>query len=245
MARAPKSQPSSCNPPPQTKLDLLASERMTAIRMATCGSDNDAVWKVSWAFRAGSGTTPSSDRRHYFDGPHAWVNSGDLNDGIIEYCQRTVTDEALRDFSALKTYDPGALLVAMYGATIGKTGILGMTGCVNQAICVLQPIGPVLTSYAHYWFIGQRERIIELGSGGGQPNINQDVIKNLGIPCGDIPTQSAIVAGLNRMSAMYDENRETLGSSIDLLQEFKRSLISAAVSGEFDVSTASGRGVPA
>ena len=69
----------------------------------------------------GSGTTPVGD--HYFGGDIPWIMSGDLNDGALSVTKRTVTRSALREVRALKMYPAHSLVIAMYGATIGKTGL--------------------------------------------------------------------------------------------------------------------------
>ena len=69
----------------------------------------------------------------------------------------------------------------MYGATIGKLGILNIETCTNQACCVLSKSDELIIKYAFYWFLGYRSEIISLSYGGGQPNISQDTIKNLKI----------------------------------------------------------------
>lgn len=115
--------------------------------------------KVAWLFKTGSGTTPTSDNPQYFEGSIPWINSGDLNDSLITESKTCISEEAFANFSALKIYPTNSLLVAMYGATIGKTGILGLKACVNQAVCVLEPIGDLTTEFAHYWFISNRQKI--------------------------------------------------------------------------------------
>ena len=202
-----------------------------------------ARWRVGYAFLSGSGTTPKSDRPEYFDGSTPWVVSGDLNDGVIESTEKTVTNEALTDHSALKVYRPGALLVAMYGATVGRTGLLSISACVNQAVCVLQERGPVSARFAQYWFIARRGDILELASGGGQPNISQEVVRNLRISTGDLRWQRERVDEIDRLSAQRSTLEEIEQAGVRLLEERKRAVITAAVTGELDVTTARPIGV--
>jgi type I restriction enzyme S subunit len=85
------------------------------------------VWKLTHAVETiGSGTTPKTDVREYYEnGSHPWINTGDLNDGYLSACEKQVTDRALSEHTTLRMYPPGSVVIAMYGATIGKLSILG------------------------------------------------------------------------------------------------------------------------
>lgn len=235
----------------------IASAALESVKMATTGlpsaefsstgipwmpaiGSGHRLWRVSQSFNTASGTTPKSSELAYYDGPYAWINTGDLRDGHVTGVSRSVTELALRDYSVLQLYPPGTLLIAMYGATAGRLGTLDIEACVNQACCALIERGPVRTKYAFLWFLAHREAIIRLSSGAGQPNISQEVIRSLRIPSPNIKQQDEIVytcEGTLDEAKMADD---VLGSSIELLNELKRSLITAAVTGEFDVSTADG-----
>src|SRR5688572_25912601 len=94
-------------------------------------------WKATHGFsKIGSGTTPKSDNAIYYDGDVPWVTTSELRENSIYDTQIKVTKEALSDYSTLKLYKKGALIMAMYGATIGRLGILKVDATVNQACCV-------------------------------------------------------------------------------------------------------------
>ena len=195
------------------------------------------VQRISWNFKTGSGTTPTSNANEFFDGTITWVNSGDLNDGLVTQSSKQVTELAIQSFSALKVYQPGALLVAMYGATVGKTALLGVPACVNQAVCVLEPIGAVLPEYARYWFFANRSALVEQSVGGGQPNINQDILRSQRIPFPDLDTQARLVTQLNDETQKHLKMTLLVEQSVDRIIALKTSLITAAVTGTFDVTT--------
>ncbi|GAB2594268.1 hypothetical protein Aab01nite_82770 [Paractinoplanes abujensis] len=198
--------------------------------------------RVGRVFRTGSGTTPTSSNADYFGDGSPWVNTGDLRDGPVVDVKRSVTQLALRDFSALKTYAPGSLVVAMYGATIGRLGILGMRACVNQACCVLAESPVIDSKYAFYWFLSQRQEIIGLASGGGQPNISQDVIRSLRIPAPRIREQRHIVAAIDTERENQSSMCAALTRRLSLLAERRQALITATVTGQIDVTAARGVG---
>jgi type I restriction enzyme, S subunit len=144
--------------------------------------DHWEVHNLRWLFgRHGSGTTPNGE--HYYGGDIPWVMTGDLTDAEIHTSKRTVTKQALADISVLRLYSPGSLLVAMYGATIGKTGVLMVDACTNQACCVLaEPITFVNVLYLQAVVRVARPHLIQKGYGGGQPNINAEIIRSLRVP---------------------------------------------------------------
>jgi type I restriction enzyme S subunit len=222
-----------------------APYKPTGLRWMPLIGQDRLLWKVGLAFRTGSGTTPKSSNPDYFDGPYPWVNTGDLRDEVITKVPRSVSEVARREYTALVIYPPGTLLVAMYGATVGRLGMLGIDACVNQACCALLELGPVMTRYAYYWFLAYRDAVMQLSSGGGQPNISQEIVRALRIPAPDNDAQASIVQIADAEAQRADSARQLIASSIDLLHELKRSLITAAVTGEFDVSSADGSRVPA
>lgn len=235
-----------------TQLELArglttGSEQIGAVEtgiawMPKVGGDHD-LWRVGQAFTTGSGTTPLSTDTSYYDGDVPWVTTSDLRDRSISSVPRTVSAEAIRDHSVLKVYPVGTLLVAMYGATVGRAGLLGIPATVNQACCALEARGPVGNEYAFYWFLAHRGEVMGLASGGGQPNISQQVVRSLRIPAPDIGKQREVVRELRRQELQSQLAQRTFSRSVTLLNEYKQSLITAAVKGELDVTTA-GSGVP-
>lgn len=203
----------------------------------TEGDPSQAIWRIGLAFDTGSGTTPSSDRPEYFDGDVPWVCSGDLNDGRLSATARNVTSEALASYSALKVHPAGSLLVAMYGATVGKTALLEVDASVNQAVCVLRPRGPIDPEFAQYWMIARRNELLTLAAGSGQPNISQEIVRSLRLRVGDRAWQKERLSQMRAMALVADSSATALSKSIELLHEYKRSLITAAVTGELDVTS--------
>lgn len=193
-------------------------------------------WKISHAFqKIGSGTTPSTNRYDYYDGDVPWINTSELRENIITDTSVKITNKALLDNSVLNLYSPGTLLIAMYGATIGRLGILGITACTNQACCALA--NPILldTKFVFYWLWMRRNELIILSSGGGQPNINQEKIRSIKIPAPPLPEQQKIAQFLDRETSKIDNLITKTSTSIDHLKEYRTALISAAVTGKIDV----------
>lgn len=138
-----------------------------------------------------SGGTPSSGVGAYYDGDIPWLNSGELADGVVRGTGRTIT-HAGYDKSSAKWVEPGALLVAMYGATIGKLGVAGIRLTTNQAIAAITPDPDVLrTRFLFYRLLADRQRLIHNGKGGAQKNISQSLLRAWPVPLLSLAEQDA------------------------------------------------------
>ncbi len=188
--------------------------------------------RISWLFDLlGSGTTPStSERKFYEGGSIPWVNTGDLNDGFVIATEKCVNETAIREHSALKLYPAGTLLIALYGATIGKLGLLSTASTVNQACFAMgAPKPDVSPRYVLYWLLGNREHIVSMAYGGGQPNISGELVRSLRIMVPPLPEQRAIAAFLDRETARIDALIARKQRLIELLEEKRQATISITI----------------
>ncbi len=164
-------------------------------------------WKISHAFdKIGSGTTPKSGESIYYEnGIINWLNTGDLNNSVLYSCSKKITLKALEDYSSLKIYPKGSLVIAMYGATIGKTSLLEFETTTNQACCVFSESDEIDIRFLQHWFNGNKEYIINLAVGGGQPNISQDILKGIRIFCPSKEEQTQIANFLDQKTTQIDD----------------------------------------
>lgn len=188
-------------------------------------------WKISHAFnRIGSGTTPESGNPIYHEnGTVNWLNTGDLNDGLLDSCSKQITQKALEDYSSLKLFPAGSLVMAMYGATIGKTAILNFETTTNQACCVFCESEIINLRFLQYWFIGNKEQIINLAIGGGQPNISQNILKDIRLWCPDYSEQLSLNKFLDQKTTQIDDLIAKKERLINLLEEERIAIINQAV----------------
>lgn len=189
------------------------------------------VKKVNYCFELiGSGTTPTAGKSEYYDnGEFNWLQTGDLNNGEILETTKKVTQEALNEYSTLRFYPKNSLVIAMYGATIGKTGLLKIDSTTNQACCVLSRPKNLNYRFAFYWLNYVKPHVISLSYGGGQPNINQEQIRSLKIQCPSPEEQTAIAAYLDRKTAEIDELIGDKKRLLELYDEEKTAIINQAV----------------
>ncbi|GAB3768693.1 restriction endonuclease subunit S [Ramlibacter monticola] len=170
--------------------------------------------------QTGSGSTPSRSQqeRYYAGGAIPWVKSGELREGLIVKTEEHVTDAAVKE-TAVKLVPAGAILLAMYGATVGRLAILGVEATTNQAVCHIVPDAETAdTQYLYRAIAGQVPAIIAMGVGGAQPNISQAIVKNLQVPLPPLPEQRRIAAILNKADALRAKRREAL-AELDSLTE--------------------------
>ena len=194
-------------------------------------------WKISHAFgHIGSGTTPPSNEAAWYDeGEIPWVTTGELRENVITCTAKGVTREAVERFGSLRIYPPGSLVVAMYGATIGRLGVLGIHAATNQACCVLASPASLAVRFVFHWLSAFKERLIDLYAyGGGQPNISQEVVASLRIPAPSIEEQLSIATFLDRETAKIDALVAEQQNLIALLKEKRQALISHAVTKGLD-----------
>lgn len=189
------------------------------------------VKKITHIFNTiGSGTTPTAGAAKYYnDGTINFLQTGDLTDGLIRTTSKRITNKAISDFSSLKTYPKESLVIAMYGATIGKVGYLDIDTTTNQACCVLGIPNNFFTKYGFYWFIGAKSTIISMSYGGGQPNISQDLIKSLRVSVPPLLEQTAIANFLDNKTALLDNAIALKEKQIVLLEEKKKIIINKSV----------------
>lgn len=122
-----------------------------------------------------SGSTPDRNNGLYYNGDVLWLKTGELNDGYVFGTSEKVTKRALNECS-LPINDKGNVLIAMYGATIGKIAIAGVPLTTNQACCGCRPFTGIESKYLFYYLMANKENFIKLGAGGAQPNISREKI---------------------------------------------------------------------
>ena len=140
-----------------------------------------------------SGATPSRGVKAYFGGSIPWLKTGDLNDDYVKVIPERITDKALKETS-VKLNPEGSVLIAMYGVTIGKVGILTFPATTNQACCACSELCGVDNRFLFYFLISHKEEFIRLAGGGAQPNISKEIIVNTPIPVPPAEEQKRIVS---------------------------------------------------
>ena len=179
----------------------------------------------------GSGGTPSRKVSEYYNGDISWVKTGELNDDYIFETEEHITQEAISHSSA-KIYPTDTVVIAMYGATIGKVGILGIPAATNQA-CACAIVKPSTDyKYLFYYAQSQKDDFIKKGKGGAQPNISQEIIKFHQFPLPPLAEQQRIVDRIESLFSKLDEAKEKAQAVVDSFETRKAAILHKAFTGE-------------
>lgn len=184
----------------------------------------------------GSGTTPSSGKEIYYEnGEYYWIQSGDLyKTKYIIDTEKKLTELAASSFSALKEYKADFLVIAMYGASIGNVSISKISARTNQACCAIKPNDSVDFLYLYYVLCADKDIMLDMSIGGTQPNISQAKIMELPIMMPPKEEQIKIATYLETKCAEIDSLISDIQSQIEALEEYKRSVITEAVTKGLD-----------
>ena len=156
-----------------------------------------------------SGSTPSRLNKDYYNGDIPWLKTGDLNDGYITHIPEYITEKALNETS-VKLNPSGSVLIAMYGATIGKIGILTYPATTNQACCACETFNGIDKEFLFFFLLSHRDEFIKMGGGGAQPNISKEKIINTYIALPPFTEQKRIVSAVRKAFVQLDTIMESL-----------------------------------
>ena len=185
----------------------------------------------SWS----AGATPPRTNPDYYGGNIPWLKTGDLNDGIVSSVPEYITDLALQKTS-VRLNPVGSVLMAMYGATIGKLGILDTPMTTNQACCACIPYEGMFNKYLFYFLMGNRLNFIKMGEGGAQPNISKEKIVNFPIAVPPLAEQRRIVAKLEEILPLIDRYETAWNKLEEFNKRFpgdmQKSILQLAIQGK-------------
>ena len=182
----------------------------------------------------GSGATPSRTNKEYYGGNIPWLKTGDLNDGIITNIPEKITELALEKTS-VRLNPVGSVLIAMYGATIGKLGILNIPATTNQACCACLPI-LVNNNYLFYFLMSHKESFTKKAEGGAQPNISKEKIISTLFPLPPLAEQKRIVEKIEQLLPFIEKYEQVETQLTALNTSFpemlKKSILQESVQGK-------------
>ena len=179
----------------------------------------------------GSGVTPSRNKKEYYDGNIPWLKTGDLNDSYIYETPELITDLAVKDCS-LKKIPIGSVLIAMYGATIAKLGLLEIEVTINQACCACTPFSGIVNKFLFYYLFSQKQNIKDKAEGGAQPNISKEKLINFPFPLPPLKEQHRIVQKIEQLFALVDIIEVNKKALEELIEQAKSQVLSDAVAGK-------------
>ena len=178
-----------------------------------------------------SGGTPSRKVPNYYGGNIPWVKSGELDKGLILDTEEKITEDAIKNSSA-KLFPKGTLLIALYGATVGKLAFLGIDATTNQAVCGIYKSHAVESKLLYYFLQLEKSNLVSQSIGGAQPNISQGIIKDLTIPLAPLNEQKRILAKLEQLLTDLDKGIEYLETTKQQLKVYRQAVLKWAFEGK-------------
>jgi len=168
------------------------------------------VVRLGEVCKTASGGTPNRKEHKFFGGGIPWVKSSELKDTVILETEETLSEEGLKHSSA-KIFPKGTVVVAMYGATVGRTGILGIDAATNQACCAFFPDPNLLDKmFLFFWLQYVRPVLARQSVGAAQPNISQQILRQLPIPLPPLEEQKRIAGVLRLVDRVAEETKRII-----------------------------------
>lgn len=165
-----------------------------------------------------SGGTPLTSVSEYYNGEIPWLRTQEVNFNEILDTEIKITDLALKNSSA-KMIPANCVIVAMYGATVGKSGINKIPLTTNQACCNIEvDETKVDYKYLFYWLSERYEYIKSLGQG-SQTNINSKIVKELEVPVLSLNEQKRVIEILDKYTKTTKEILESIPKEIKLRKQ--------------------------
>ena len=182
----------------------------------------------------GAGATPAKGNSEYYGGNVLWLRTGELNNGVVYDTEIKITKKALQECS-LRLNKVGDVLIAMYGATIGKVAIAGNEMTSNQACCACTPLG-VFNYYLFYYLMGSQADFIKKGEGGAQPNISREKLISHLIPIPPLNEQYRIVEQIQRILPLIERFSASQNAqdrlNAEINEKLKKSILQEAILGK-------------
>ena len=182
----------------------------------------------------GAGATPAKGNPDYYGGSILWLRTGELNNGIVYDSEIKVTKKALQECS-LRMNRIGDVLIAMYGATIGKVAIVGKELTTNQACCACTPFG-IYNYFLFFFLMGSQIDFIKKGEGGAQPNISREKLVSHLMPIPPLTEQYRIVEKIQYLLPLVEKYsdgqilQDKLNSEIK--DKLRKSILQEAIQGK-------------
>ncbi|ENT2953016.1 restriction endonuclease subunit S, partial [Klebsiella aerogenes] len=172
----------------------------------------------------GAGATPNRTNSGYYGGNIPWFKSGELSEDYITDSEEHITALALKECS-LRDNQPGDVLIAMYGATIGKTSILNTRSTSNQAVCACTPFDGLSNQYLLTFLKASKRVFTSMGAGGAQPNISKEKIVATHFALPPLKEQLRIVEKVEQLMSLCDQLEQHSLTSLDAHQQLVETLL--------------------
>ena len=195
-----------------------------------------SICSFSCISKIDTGSTPDRTRPNYWNGSIPWVKTGEVNYNTITDTEEKITNVGLKN-SSTRLAPVGTILMAMYGqgVTRGRVAILGVSAAYNQACCAIQFNHRIINIFGYYFLIAAYPNVRDAGNESSQMNLSSGYISKLKIPIPPIVEQKAIVSHIENISAKISKAIGLKEREIEVMKEYKSSLINSAVTGKVKI----------
>ena len=172
--------------------------------------------KLGDYYKISSGGTPSKNKPEYYEnGTIPWVKTGDLKEKYVTGQVEMISELGLKNSSA-RVYPKGTVLLAMYGATIGACSILSTEASCNQACAAFVPNDKILPEYLYIYLCSQKNKFVDSGVGGAQPNISAGFLKTVNFQLETLEKQRRVVEIFDSLDTLVSMHKKQI-DKIDFL----------------------------
>ena len=192
------------------------------------------VWAlIGEAFDVYVGATPSRANANYWNGGVPWVSSGEVAFCRIKTTRETISAKGLEN-SSTNLHPVGTVLLGMIGEgkTRGQVAILDIKACNNQnssAIRVSET--DVLPEYVYSFLEREYEDTRRRGSGGNQPALNKERVKQIPFPLPPVAEQQRIIDEVERRLSIVGETEAQIDANYLRAGRLRKSILKTSFSG--------------
>ncbi|MEQ8186834.1 MAG: restriction endonuclease subunit S [Candidatus Eremiobacterota bacterium] len=186
------------------------------------------VVKLRSIVKTFAGGTPKRNNLLFYKGEIPWVKSGEVNQNYIFKTEEYISKLGLEESSA-KMISKGSILMALYGATAGQVSMLMIEAAANQAVLSINSINKkVINIYIYHYLKANRNKILSIVQGSGQPNLSKEIINNVYIPL-PLPLEQQKIA---RILSCWDKAIEKTEKLINARTKLKKGLMQKLLTGK-------------
>ncbi len=155
-----------------------------------------------------SGGTPSRDKEEFWKGNIPWLRSEACKDGFVSEAKEFITEKGFENSSA-KVLKPKSTLIALVGATIGKTAFITFEATTNQNVAGIFPKDENKLQ-AEFLFYAAQLLYSEFTSLGEFRMANLSLVKGMRIPLPPLSEQQQIVTRIEQEQQLVNGNKKLI-----------------------------------
>ena len=194
---------------------------------------NWTICKLEDIAYIGTGATPDTRNKDYYNGNIPWVSSSCTKNDYIDSPTSFISQKAINETNC-QIYPKGTLIMAMYGEgkTRGQVGELRIDAATNQACAAIMPYHSSFTQYIKLYLKRSYLNIRQQAEGGLQPNLNLSKIAQYDIPLPPLAEQKRIANEIVHLFSVIDELESNEDNLLKAIDKAKFKILDLAIHGK-------------